>query len=199
MREFRDNEGRPWQVALTVASALRVRDMVTVEVTCEEEQADGSVKTERRTMPFDMVDVAGLSQTFQVLRAQFAKVGEALYAILHKQVEDRKLTKEQFLDGLRGDALEAGAKVLEQELVDFFPQRLRRMVGLLAAKMDEVASEMLGRAEAGLAEVTAADLSGQPFGKPPASSASIQGDGHSVNSPRPGTPASSTSGGTPQT
>jgi hypothetical protein len=199
MREFRDNEGRPWQVALTVASALRVRDMVTVDVTVEEELPDGGVKTERKTVPFDMVDVASLSQTFQVLRGQFAKVGESLYAILAKQVEERKLTKDQFLDGLRGDSLEAGAKALEQELVDFFPQRLRRMVGLLAAKMDEVAGEMLDQAEAKMAEVTAGDLRGVPSGKPLASSASTPASGLSGNSPQPETPASNTTGGTPPT
>ncbi len=199
MREFRDNEGRPWQVALTVASALRVRDMVTVDVTVEEELPDGGVKTERKTLPFDMVDVASLSQTFQVLRGQFAKVGESLYAILTKQVEERKLTKDQFLDGLRGDSLEAGAKALEQELVDFFPQRLRRMVGLLAAKMDEVAGEMLDKAEAGLAEVKASDLPGVRSGKPQESSASTPASGPSGNSPQPETPASNTTGGTPPT
>lgn len=199
MREFRDNEGRPWQVALTVASALRVRDMVTVDVTVEEELPDGGVKVERKTVPFDMVDVASLSQTFQVLRGQFAKVGESLYAILSKQVEERKLTKEQFLDGLRGDSLEAGAKALEQELVDFFPQRLRRMVGLLAAKMDEVAGEMLDQAEAKMAEVTVGDLPGVRSGKPPESSASTPASGPSGNSPQPETPASNTTGGTPPT
>ena len=199
MREFRDNEGRPWQVALTVASALRVRDMVTVDVTVEEELPEGGVKTDRKTLPFDMVDVASLSQTFQVLRGQFAKVGETLYAILTKQVEERKLTKDQFLDGLRGDSLEAGAKALEQELVDFFPQRLRRMVGLLAAKMDEVAGEMLDKAEAGLAEVKASDLPGVRSGKPQESSACIPASGPSGNSPQPETPGSSTTGGTPPT
>jgi hypothetical protein len=173
--------------------------MVTVDVTVEEEHPDGGVKTERKTLPFDMVDVASLSQTFQVLRGQFAKVGESLYAILTKQVEERKLTKDQFLDGLRGDSLEAGAKALEQELVDFFPQRLRRMVGLLAAKMDEVAGEMLDKAEAGLAELKASDLPGVRSGKPQESSASIPASGPSGNSPQPETPGSSTTGGTPPT
>jgi hypothetical protein len=173
--------------------------MVTVDVTVEEELPDGGVKTERKTLPFDMVDVASLSQTFQVLRGQFAKVGESLYAILTKQVEERKLTKDQFLDGLRGDSLEAGAKALEQELVDFFPQRLRRMVGLLAAKMDEVAGEMLDQAEAKMAEVTAGDLRGVRSGKPQESSASIPASGPSGNSPQPETPASNTTGGTPPT
>ena len=142
MREFRDDQGRPWQVALTVASALRIKDMVTIDVTDE----DGT----RRTIPFDLVDSGSIPQTFQILRTQFAKIGEVLYAILVKQVEAKGLSKEDFLDGLRGDALDAGVKAIEGELVDFFPQRLRTMIGLLASKMDEVQGELLGKAEAGL-------------------------------------------------
>jgi hypothetical protein len=183
MREFKDDEGRPWRLALTVAAALRVRDMVTVEV--DEVDAEGDATGKRRAVPFDLVDVGTISQTFTVLRGQFAKIGEILYAVLIKQVEEKKLTKEQFLEGLRGDALDAGAKALEQELVDFFPQRLRRMVALLAAKMDEMATELMGKAEAGLAGITVEDLPGMQSGKPPESSASIPDAGPSDNSSPP--------------
>jgi hypothetical protein len=178
MREFRDDQGRPWQLALTVASALRVRDNVTVDVVDEE-------SGERRQVPFDMVDAAAITQTFQVLRSQYAKIGEVLYALLTKQVEAKSLSKEDFLDGLRGDSLDAATKALEQELVDFFPQRLRKMIGLLASKMDEVANEMLGRAEAGLEKATIESLagaSGMPSGKPQESSEFIQASGPSDNS-----------------
>ena len=71
------------------------------------------------------------------------------------------------------------------------------MVGLLAAKMDEVAGEMLDKAEAGLAEVKASDLPGVQSGKPQESSASTPANGPSGNSPQPETPASSTTGGIP--
>ena len=178
MREFRDDQGRPWQVALTVASALRVRDNVTVDVVDEE-------SGERKAMPFDLVDAANISQTFQVLRSQYAKIGEILYALLTKQIEAKGLSKEDFLDGLRGDSLDAATKALEQELVDFFPQRLRKMIGLLASKMDEVQNEMLGRAEAGLEKATVESLagaSGTPSGKPQESSESIPASGHADNS-----------------
>lgn len=178
MREFRDDQGRPWQVALTVASALRVRDNVTVDVVDEQ-------TGERKAVPFDMVDAANISQTFQVLRSQYAKIGEILYALLTKQVEAKSLTKEDFLDGLRGDSLDAATKALEQELVDFFPQRLRKMIGLLASKMDEVQNEMLDRAEAGLEKATIESLagaSGTPSGKQPESSESIQASGLADNS-----------------
>lgn len=183
MREFKDDEGRPWRLALTVAAALRVRDMVTVEV--DELDGDGEPTGKRKSVPFDMVDVGTIAQTFQVLRGQFAKIGEILYAILVRQVEERKLTKEQFLDGLRGDSLEAAAKALEEELVDFFPQRLRRMVALLAAKMDEVSGELMAKAEAGLVEMQAPDLPGMPSGKPPESSASTPDAGPSDSSSPP--------------
>lgn len=197
MREFKDDEGRPWRLALTVAAALRVRDMVTVDV--DELDGDGEPTGQRKAVPFDLVDVGTISQTFTVLRGQFAKIGEILYAVLVKQVEEKKLTKEQFLEGLRGDALDAGAKALEQELVDFFPQRLRRMVALLAAKMDEMASELMGKAEAGLNQIKAEDLPGMPSGKPQASSASIQESGPSGNSLPPDRAALNTTGGTPPT
>ena len=177
MREFKDDEGRPWRLALTVASALRVKDMVSVDVTDE----DGT----RRTVPFDLVDAASISQTFQVLRTQYAKIGETLYAILVKQVAEKGLDKEAFLEGLRGDALDAGVKALEAELVDFFPPRLRKMIGLLAAKMDEVAGEMLTKAEAGLEAASAETLiaqSGTPSGRPQESSASTPASGPSGNS-----------------
>jgi len=177
MREFKDDEGRPWRLALTVASALRVKDMVSVDVTEE----DGT----RRTVPFDLVDAGAISQTFQVLRTQYAKIGEVLYAILVKQVAEKGLDKEAFLEGLRGDALDAGVKALEAELVDFFPPRLRKMIGLLAAKMDEVANEMLGKAEAGLEAASAETLiaqSGTQSGKPQESSESTPASGPSDNS-----------------
>jgi hypothetical protein len=181
MREFKDDEGRPWRLALTVAAALRVRDMVTVDV--DELDADGEPTGNRKSVPFDMVDVGTIAQTFQVLRGQFAKIGEILYAILVRQVEERKLSKEQFLDGLRGDSLEAGAKALEEELVDFFPLRLRKMVALLAAKMDEVAADLMAKAEAGLADLKApAGLPGTPSGKPQESSESTPDAGPSGNS-----------------
>jgi hypothetical protein len=59
------------------------------------------------------------------------------------------------------------------------------MIGLLAAKMDEVANEMLGRAEAGLEKATVESLagaSGTPSGRPQESSESTQASGPSGNS-----------------
>lgn len=191
MREFRDDQGRPWMVALTVAAAERVRGLVTIDVTEDVGQSDGSVTRQTRTVPFDLVDAGNISRTLEVLRSQYAKIGEILYAVCRSQVDEKKLTKEQFLEGLRGDALDAGVKALEQELVDFFPQRLRRMVGLLVSKMDEMSAELMTRAEAGLEAATIETLvpSGIPSTKPQESSASTLGSGLSETSSLPATAA----------
>lgn len=197
MREFKDNEGRPWRLALTVASALRVRDMVTIDA---DELDDNGVPTGKKTAkPFDLVDVGTIAVTLQALRVQFATLGEVLYAMLVAQVEERKLTREQFLDGLRGDALDEAAKALEEELVDFFPLRLRRMVARLAAKMTEVTGELLEQAEAGLETVTAEAVRGAPSGSVPGSSASTPESGPSDSSSPPAPPDSTMTGGTPPT
>jgi hypothetical protein len=182
VREFKDEEGRPWRLSLTTAAAARVRDLVTVDVTEEQEAEDGTKKSVSVAKPFDLIDIGTISQTLQVLRSQFLKLAEILYAILVAQVEERKLTREQFMDGLRGDSLESAAKALEAELVDFFPQRLRRMVAKLAEKMDEIAGELMATAEAGLDSMTVADLPGMPSTKPQESSESIPESGPSASS-----------------
>ena len=192
MKEFRDDQGRPWMVAITVAAAERVRGLVTVDVTEDVEQSDGSVSRQTRKAPLDIIDTSSIANTLQILRSQYGTVGEVLYAICRKQCEEKKVSREDFLDGLRGDAIEAGVKAIEEELVDFFPPRLRKMVGLLATKMDEVAAEMLGQAEARMQAATASSLleqSGTQSTRPPESSASTPESGRSETSSSLATPA----------
>lgn len=175
MREFRDDQGRPWMVALTVGAAMRVRDTVTVDV-------DG------QKMPFDIINAGNIGITLQVLRSHYATIAETLYAILCRQVEERKVSKEDFLDGLRGDALESAAKVLEQELIDFFPQRHRKPISLLAEKIDETQRLAAERAVASIQAVSADQMLagfGMPSGRHPESSESIQESGLSDNLSQP--------------
>lgn len=189
MREFRDDQGRPWQLALTVAAAMRVKDNVKVMV-------------EGKEQPFDLVDVSNLAQTMQVMRGEYTTLAEAIYYVLLPQMEPKGVTKEQFLDGMRGDALDEAAKCLEQELIDFFPKRLRDLVGLLVAKMETTSDAMLAAEKTKLEQMTVEELlaqSGEQFGKPLASSASIPASGPSASSSTPATDESNPTGGTPPT
>lgn len=184
MREFKDNEGRPWRLAITVGAAARVKDMVQIDIVEEEQQADGSIRKIDRRIPFDLIDVSSIGRALEVIRSRYTTIGEVLYAILCRQVDERKMSREDFLDGLRGDSLEAAQKALEEELVDFFPLRLRRMIAQLVSRMDELQAELANRAEAQLQKATVESLleaSGTPSTRPQESSEYIPESGPSAN------------------
>ena len=161
MREFKDNEGRPWHVSLTVSSAARVKDLVRVVL--PPKSADEPAPTE--AVPFDIIDAGEIARTFQVLRSNFSALGETLAALLLPQIIQKGLTQEQFLDALRGESLEQGGLAVEEELISFFPPRLRGVVTALAARMTELAETMTKQAEAAL------QTPGPSSGSVPASSA----------------------------
>ena len=159
MREFRDHEGRHWRVSLTVSSASRVKDLVRVVL--PPKSADEPAPTE--AVPFDLIDAGEIARTFQVLRSNFSALGETLAALLLPQIIQKGLTKEQFLDGLKGESLEQGGLAVEEELISFFPPRLRGVVTALAARMTELAETVTKQAEAAL------QTPGPSFGSVPAS------------------------------
>ena len=172
MREFKDDEGRPWRLALTCSAVMRVRDNVTIDV-------DG----EKR--PFKIENVADVSTTFHVLRTQCTVLAETLHAILCKQVEEKKLTKDDFFEGLRGDALESAGKALEEELIDFFPQRRRPLARLTAEAHEQRMEAVIAEAVAQMQMALTGEIptpSGMQSGKQQESSESIQASGHSGNS-----------------
>jgi len=184
MREFKDDEGRPWRLVMTVGAAARVRDLVQIDIVDEEPQADGSTRKVDRRIPFDLIDVSNIGRALEVIRSRYTTVGEVLYAMMCRQVDERKMTREDFLDGLRGDSLEAAQKALEEELVDFFPLRLRRMIAQLVSRMDELQAELASRAEAQLQQTTVESLlevSGTPSTRPQESSEYIPESGPSAN------------------
>lgn len=169
-KEFRDDQGRPWLLALTVDAAKRVKGCVSIT------NEDG------KTVPFDLIDTAAINQTITILRSQYLVVGETLCAILSRQIEEKGLTREQFLDGLRGDSLDAATQAIEEELIAFFPQSKRKMIALIASKMEEVQTVMMAKAEAQLEATNVETLLGQSgtqSTKPPESLESIQPVGHS--------------------
>jgi hypothetical protein len=110
--------------------------------------ADEPAPTE--AVPFDLIDAGEIARTFQVLRSNFSALGETLAALLLPQIVQKGLSKEEFLDALRGDSLEQGGLAVEEELVSFFPPRLRGVVTALSARMTELAETVTKQAEAAL-------------------------------------------------
>lgn len=171
MREFKDSEGRPWRLALTCASAARIRDMVAVP------GEDGKPK------PFDLVDGKTLGESVAMLRVSPILVGEVLYAALVPEVEAKGLDRESFLSGMSGDSLEAGLSALEAEVVSFTPGRLRGVVSSLLTKMDELQSTETAEVVRQIQAMTSG--AGITSTSSPASSESTPASGPSGNSPAP--------------
>lgn len=106
-RTFTDNAGRSWQIAVTVSTIRRVRAEAGVDLA-----AAG------RTAP-------GGESVLERIASDPVLLADALYAIVRPEAEARKITPEQFGEALAGDAVEAAADALVEEIVDFFPTPVR--------------------------------------------------------------------------
>lgn len=149
--EFRDGLNRPWTVAITVASAKRVLAMVKVK----DEQGN--------LTPFDLVDAGSISLTMTVLSSRYLAICETMYALCQPQVQKLGLDEGQFYEGLTGDSLADATRVIEDELINFFPPRLRKVVGTMFRKGAEVQAEVYEKAEADLEKLDASQL--EQFGR----------------------------------
>lgn len=139
MRIFKDTESREWSVALTCSSAGRVRD--TVRARYHQTDASGMPTDDPpEERPFDIVEIRTTAQTLQILRTDYHALAAALYAICMPQAESRGVSRDAFLSAMSGDALDCGREAIEDELVAFFPSRLRGIVSSLISKVREAES-----------------------------------------------------------
>lgn len=99
MKQFKDSQGRPWSVSVTVASLQRIKSMAGVDLT--------DLTTGEPPM--------GVRLTTEPLL-----VGEVLYAIVAASAETKNVTQDDFAEALDGTALAAAFDCLTEELVDFF-------------------------------------------------------------------------------
>lgn len=182
MKEFKDDEGRPWLLALTCAAAERLRELVTAEIEEEVTAEDGTVTKTKRTVPFDIGDVALVAPLMSILHRDMCKRGEVIYAILRQQVEQKGLTRDQFLDGMRGESLDAAADALESEVVAFFPPSRRDLVSDTVRTVREMFVELSATARARVQTMSASGLCGISSGRPQESLASTQESGPTDNS-----------------
>jgi hypothetical protein len=153
MKTFNDNSGRTWSVSLNVDAIKRVRTLVDVDLM----QAVGGKLLERLTTdPVLLCDV--------------------LYAVCKVEADAKNVTDEEFGRALAGDAIDAATTALLEELVDFFPQAKRRVLGkamgklkTLQARALEVAEMKLDSADLDAAMEKALGDCGNSYGNSPVS------------------------------
>ena len=119
MQNFKDRDGREWQVVLNVFQMKRVRAALGVDlINVIELDKDGQVRV-------DMIDRIANDPCLLV---------DILWVLVQDQARTLNVTDEQFGTALAGDAIEAATKAFLDELVDFCPGAkrlfLQKAVGL---------------------------------------------------------------------
>ncbi|NDA79475.1 MAG: hypothetical protein EBY07_17260, partial [Actinobacteria bacterium] len=103
---------------------------------------------------------------------------DAGYASVESASAALSMTREAFLAGMSGDELDHGRVALEEEIVSFFPARLRGVVSSTLRKMAELEAVVMTQAEQRISNATLA-AHGPSSTSAPASSESIPESGPS--------------------
>jgi len=164
MRQFKDNEGRAWTVAINVAALKRVRGLVGVDLM---QVMEGTLIEKLVRDPVLLCDT--------------------VYAVCKPEADARSVTDEDFGRAMAGDAIEAATQALLDELVDFCPSpRDRANLGRVLTATRSVMDKARDLTEKKIDQMTAGDAmdrlvaqavqsSGDASTSAPASSASIPG------------------------
>jgi hypothetical protein len=103
VRSFKDNEGRPWEIRITVDAIKRVRALLDVDLLGV---LEGKLVDRLSTDPVLLCDV--------------------VYVVCKPQADAKGISDEDFGRAMAGDAIDAATKALLDELVDFSPSRRDR-------------------------------------------------------------------------
>ena len=153
MRTFNDGAGREWRIALTLGSAARVKDALSVDL-LQPESGDPPLLTR--------------------LGTDELLLGEVICCLLADQFDKHKVTAEEVSNSFDGTTLLAAQSAFYEELVDFFLNRGRADRAKMVAAQAKAIEAAIRMAEA---RIDALDVdqavSGVMSGDSPAPSASI--------------------------
>lgn len=182
MHTFKDAKGREWEVAANFATYSRVRAKCGVNL------AD-IVEDDRKCL--------------EQLKDPFT-LGDVIWCMLEVQADRRGVTRDDFGEALDGDAWEAAAKSLMDEMVFFCRPGVRPMLKMTVEKaeraqreMERRMPEMLRAAEEKIDRMVDDLIHGSSGTSSPESSESTPGNGHFESSRSRPKGGSATSGTTP--
>lgn len=124
MKTFKDNAGRSWTLAINVDAIKRVRSLVDVNLL---DALEGKLIERLANDPVLLCDV--------------------LFALVKPDADTQQVSDSDFGKALGGDAIENATTALMEELVDFFPQGRRRVLGKALTKLKTFESKALQLAE----------------------------------------------------
>jgi hypothetical protein len=123
LKTFRDNAGRTWTVAVTVASIKRVRAMAGVDL-------------------YGLVDdgFKGLAE----LLADPIRLVDVLYVLCQAEAEKAGVTDEQFGEAMAGDSIDLATTAFLESFTEFFPApKVRAGIARLIEASGPVRDRML--------------------------------------------------------
>ena len=144
MAKFMDAQGSEWILRVNVNTVRKVRNATDEDLTKVVE-----------------------SDTLSRLAGDSVLLGDVLWCIVADQAAERKITNEQFLERLEGDALEAATTAFVEALVDFFPRPRRDLLKRLVDAGKEVQKQAMAAATEALDKGLEDFLSGKQSMKLP--------------------------------
>ena len=137
MRNFKDNRGRSWQIALNVYEMKRVRSVLGVDlVNVIALGKDGKVQV-------DLIDRIANDPCLLV---------DILWVLVEAEAKEQGVSDVDFGSSLAGAAIEEATKAFLDELVDFFPGARRLFLKKAVEVSRQYAEEMTAVLERTLAD-----------------------------------------------
>ena len=137
MRNFKDNRGRSWQIALNVYEMKRVRSVLGVDlVNVITLGKDGKVQV-------DLIDRIANDPCLLV---------DILWVLVEAEAKEQGVSDVDFGSSLAGAAIEEATKAFLDELVDFFPGARRLFLKKAVEVSRQFGEEMTAALERTLAD-----------------------------------------------
>ena len=130
MKAFNDSKGNPWLIDITVSALRRIKALADMDLGDFTAIVSGDLLKRLAADPVLLADV--------------------LYAALMPEAEKRGMTKDDFCDLIRGDAIEDATRALLESLADFFPKAqgavLRQILAIASSEtkkaMEDAAADL---------------------------------------------------------
>ena len=117
MKIFKDSLGREWPVTINYSAQQRVK----------------------AALGMDLLNV----ETLRQFTADPEKFLEVLYHVCKPQLDEKSISKENFLDAIYGDPIEDAINAVLEELSNFFPKGRREILKKLIVTASELEKKKL--------------------------------------------------------
>ena len=114
MKSFTDKTGESWDLDLNIGAAMRLKSRLDIDI-------ENAVTFDKSNNPEDVSLLERIAEDSILLF-------NIIFILCEKQVQDRKLTQEQFAERFTGDTIEQATDALLDEIVNFSRPAKRKVL-----------------------------------------------------------------------